>query len=143
MMRHRLRTADPSQGRSLRNDGGVEAARRRRRSIAVSVMLAGARSGFFAEAEAAARGRVAPGKPREPARLPRRIVADEPDSGDPRCLRNDRILRRLGLSRVLLAACMGSDLPRMRCVMHVLLRGPERCERLGGDDECRRDGCQR
>src|ERR1700739_476959 len=60
MTRHRFRAADPSQGRSLRNDPGVEAARRRRRSIPVSVMLAGAGwSPFFAKAEDAARGRVA------------------------------------------------------------------------------------
>jgi hypothetical protein len=56
MTRDRFRAADPSEGRSLRNDPGVEAANRRRRSIAVSVMLAGASwSRFFAKAEDAAR----------------------------------------------------------------------------------------
>jgi hypothetical protein len=60
MMRHRFRVADPSAGRFLRNDGGVDPPGRRRRSIGVSVMLAGARSRFFAKAEDAARNRVTP-----------------------------------------------------------------------------------
>jgi hypothetical protein len=61
MTRHRFRAADPSQRRSLPNDPAVEAARRRRRSIAASVMLAGAIGlDFLPKAEAAARGRVAP-----------------------------------------------------------------------------------
>jgi hypothetical protein len=58
MMRHRFRVADPSAGRFLRNDGGVDPPGRSRRSIGVSVMLAGAGSRFFAKAEDAGRNRV-------------------------------------------------------------------------------------
>jgi len=66
MMRHRFRAADPSEGCSLRNDGGVDAPGRSRRSIGVSVMLAGARSRFFAKAEHAGCGRATPQRTKMP-----------------------------------------------------------------------------
>jgi hypothetical protein len=52
----RFRAADPSEGRSLRNDEVVEAPGRSRCSIAASVKLAWASSPrFFAKAEDAGR----------------------------------------------------------------------------------------
>jgi len=60
MTRHRFRAADPPQGRFVLNGRGVEAARRSRRSIAVSAVLVGASwSRYFGNAVDAARGRIA------------------------------------------------------------------------------------
>jgi hypothetical protein len=71
MTRHRFRAADPSQGRSLRNDPGVEAARRRRRSIALSVMLAGQLASIFRQSErCCARARVAKQQTKMPHEQP-------------------------------------------------------------------------
>jgi hypothetical protein len=66
MMRHRFRAADPSEGCSLRNDGGVDPSGRSRRLFGVSLMPAGGRSRFFTKAEDAGRGRAMPQQTKMP-----------------------------------------------------------------------------
>lgn len=83
------------------------------------------------------------GKPCKLARLPRCVVADEPDGGDPRCVRSDRILRRLRFSSVRRGGFMGGDCSGMRSVMCERPCGAECRQPLGGDDESRRDHCER